>query len=381
MPSTAFRPPWPSSSAPAAAAARAPWPRSPRSITSCDCCIRSWARSSARPATCPSSRRSAASIAERLLKQHKGSRILLMAPLVVARKGYYTELAKWANKRGYKQLRVDGEMLTTYQWPRLNRFKEHTIELPVAQINVQKDIRRFAGAQRHQGAGSRQGPGTRAGPRRQAAEGAGVLHQARLSLLRHQLLRARSAPVLVQFQTRLVRGLLRHRPAARGLRRGAERRGNRLERTAGGRDPQLRDLPRPTAEPDRAARDASATSTSPSSRARPSTTPWRSSNKLRLSKREAEIARDLMAEIKSRMAFLQRVGLGYLPLDRSAPTLSGGEAQRIRLAAQLGSNLQGVCYVLDEPTIGLHPRDNQRAARCAGRAGKASQYADRRGAR
>jgi excinuclease ABC subunit A len=82
-------------------------------------------------------------------------------------------------------------------------------------------------------------------------------------------------------------------------------------------------------------------------------------DKLKLSKREAEIARDLMAEIKSRLSFLQRVGLGYLPLDRSAPTLSGGEAQRIRLAAQLGSNLQGVCYVLDEPTIGLHPRDNR----------------------
>ncbi|MFX8301089.1 excinuclease ABC subunit UvrA, partial [Acinetobacter baumannii] len=57
--------------------------------------------------------------------------------------------------------------------------------------------------------------------------------------------------------------------------------------------------------------------------------------------------------------FLEEVGLGYLTLDRAAPTLSGGEAQRIRLAAQLGSNLQGVCYVLDEPTIGLHPRDNQ----------------------
>jgi excinuclease ABC subunit A len=79
------------------------------------------------------------SIADRLLKQHKGGRILLLAPLVVARKGYYTELAKWANARGYKHLRVDGEMLTTWQWPRLNRFKEHTIELPVAQINVQKD--------------------------------------------------------------------------------------------------------------------------------------------------------------------------------------------------------------------------------------------------
>ena len=66
-----------------------------------------------------------------------------------------------------------------------------------------------------------------------------------------------------------------------------------------------------------------------------------------------------LAEIASRLAFLHDVGLGYLALDRAAPTLSGGEAQRIRLAAQLGSNLQGVCYVLDEPTIGLHPRDNR----------------------
>jgi excinuclease ABC subunit A len=80
---------------------------------------------------------------------------------------------------------------------------------------------------------------------------------------------------------------------------------------------------------------------------------------LRLSGREADIARDLLPEIRSRLEFLDQVGLGYLTLDRGAPTLSGGEAQRIRLAAQLGSNLQGVCYVLDEPTIGLHARDNQ----------------------
>ncbi len=80
---------------------------------------------------------------------------------------------------------------------------------------------------------------------------------------------------------------------------------------------------------------------------------------LALTGREAEIARDLVPEIKSRLEFLEEVGLGYLTLDRGAPTLSGGEAQRIRLAAQLGSNLQGVCYVLDEPTIGLHARDNQ----------------------
>ena len=79
----------------------------------------------------------------------------------------------------------------------------------------------------------------------------------------------------------------------------------------------------------------------------------------RLTQRETDIARDLIPEIKSRLLFLEEVGLGYLTLDRGAPTLSGGEAQRIRLAAQLGSNLQGVCYVLDEPTIGLHARDNK----------------------
>ena len=80
---------------------------------------------------------------------------------------------------------------------------------------------------------------------------------------------------------------------------------------------------------------------------------------LELTGRDAQIARDIVSEIGSRLAFLEEVGLGYLSLDRAAPSLSGGEAQRIRLAAQLGSNLQGVCYVLDEPTIGLHPRDNQ----------------------
>jgi len=75
--------------------------------------------------------------------------------------------------------------------------------------------------------------------------------------------------------------------------------------------------------------------------------------------REAAIANDLLREILPRLRFLEAVGLGYLTLDRRADTLSGGEAQRIRLAAQLGSNLRGVCYVLDEPTIGLHPHDNR----------------------
>ncbi len=71
-------------------------------------------------------------------------------------------------------------------------------------------------------------------------------------------------------------------------------------------------------------------------------------------------ARSILPEVASRLGYLNRVGLHYLTLDRPAVTLSGGEFQRARLAAALGSGLTGVCYVLDEPTIGLHPRDTQR---------------------
>ena len=81
---------------------------------------------------------------------------------------------------------------------------------------------------------------------------------------------------------------------------------------------------------------------------------------LSLREMEARIARDVLHEIAERLGFLESVGLGYLTLDRAAATLSGGEAQRIRLATQIGSGLVGVLYILDEPSIGLHPRDNGR---------------------
>ena len=80
---------------------------------------------------------------------------------------------------------------------------------------------------------------------------------------------------------------------------------------------------------------------------------------LELSEKKEEIAKQVLKEIHSRLGFLKHVGLGYLTLSRSAGTLSGGEAQRIRLATQIGSNLMGVLYVLDEPSIGLHQRDNE----------------------
>ncbi len=301
----------------------------------------------------------AASIADRLLKQHRGSRILLLAPLVVARKGYYTELAKWANARGYKHLRVDGEMLTTYQWPRLNRFKEHTIELPVAQINVQKD----------------NADALERNVIKALDLGKGLVHVLDLDAKKPKVQVfsiKRACPScgtsFAELDPRLFSFNSKHgwcedcygtgvqlegfdeeqsgeETAWNEWMEGAETHacetcdGQRLNQVA--LHVRFRDLN--IAQLTRQAIDDTVDFI----------------GKLRLSKREAEIARDLMAEIKARLAFLQRVGLGYLPLDRSAPTLSGGEAQRIRLAAQLGSNLQGVCYVLDEPTIGLHPRDNR----------------------
>lgn len=81
---------------------------------------------------------------------------------------------------------------------------------------------------------------------------------------------------------------------------------------------------------------------------------------LQLSEQNISIAKPILRELKSRLNFLDEVGLDYLTLDRSAGTLSGGEAQRIRLATQIGSNLSGIMYVLDEPSIGLHQRDNDR---------------------
>jgi len=81
---------------------------------------------------------------------------------------------------------------------------------------------------------------------------------------------------------------------------------------------------------------------------------------LSLSGRRGEIADKILKEIRERLQFLVNVGLDYLTLDRSADTLSGGEAQRIRLASQIGAGLVGVMYILDEPSIGLHQRDNER---------------------
>ena len=212
--------------------------------------------------------------------------------------------------------------------------------------------------------------------RRGATRVDGVLDQARLPLLRQEFRRARPAAVLLQLAPRLVRELLRHRRRDGRVRRRAERRGS-CGGTSGTRSDagRLPRMPRAAPESGRAQRALSRALDRRARRRSGEQQRGSSSRGCDSTRASAQIARDLLAEIRARLQFLERVGLGYLQLDRAAPTLSGGEAQRIRLAAQLGSNLQGVCYVLDEPTIGLHPRDNAILLDALDRARRPPQHA------
>jgi excinuclease ABC subunit A len=340
------------------------------------------------------------SIAAQLLKNFRGQHIGLLAPLVSNRKGVYTELADWARPRGFTHLRVDGGFLPTTGFPRIDRFKEHSIELPVASLDVLPENEAEL----------------RDALRRALEHGKGVVHVlSELTGLRaammanapthgighvHVFSTLRACPICSTSYTELDPRLFSYNSkhgwcpdcVGTGVKLnkdqrkvfddsvlGADQKG-REQTFAEPEAEDVGDVACPTCEGTRlnaiaravlfgAAPDAPATgAVNPfgiggigiTQLARMSVIEVREwFETLQLVGREAEIARDLVPEIKSRLEFLKEVGLGYLTLDRGAPTLSGGEAQRIRLAAQLGSNLQGVCYVLDEPTIGLHARDNQ----------------------
>jgi excinuclease ABC subunit A len=299
---------------------------------------------------------SAASIAARLLREYRGQRVTLLAPLVSARKGFYTDLAKWAAKKGYKELRVDGTEVATARWPRLNRFKEHTIELPVVTLEVSagNDATLHAELARALDYGKGLVSVLPAGGAR------AVMFSTKRACPSCGRSFAELDPRLFSFNSKhgwceSCYGTGLEMAGFDEAQSGEEIWWNEwYEREptpcAGCEGRRLNPVALNVRFRERSIAALSAASVSGASEF---------FGKLKLGTREREIARDLMSEIRGRLKFLTRVGLGYLALDRAAPTLSGGEAQRIRLAAQLGSNLQGVCYVLDEPTIGLHPRDNQ----------------------
>ena len=323
------------------------------------------------------------SIAAQLLRQFKGQHIGLLSPLVVHRKGVYTELAEWARPRGYTHLRVDGQFLPTQGFPRIDRFKEHTIELPVASLDITPEneslLRQSLAQALEHGKGVVHVLSQLAGLRAAMMAGSSTVGIGRLDVYSTK----RACPVCATSYAELDPRLFSYNSkhgwcpdcVGTGLRLTREQRkllddsvraDDQKGREQTFAEPEVEDLVDtacPTCAGTRlneTARAVKFAGIGIADIARQSVRDIRLwLDGLQLTGREADIARDLLPEIRSRLEFLDQVGLGYLTLDRGAPTLSGGEAQRIRLAAQLGSNLQGVCYVLDEPTIGLHARDNQ----------------------
>jgi excinuclease ABC subunit A len=323
------------------------------------------------------------SIAAQLMRDFKGQHIGLMSPLVISRKGVYTELADWARPRGYTHLRVDGQFLPTQGFPRLDRFKEHTIELPVASLDVTPEneaaLRQALNTALEHGKGVVHVLSALQGLREAMEAGESTVDIGRLQV--YSTLRA--CPVCATSYTELDPRLFSYNSkhgwcpdcVGTGVKLTKDQRKAMDDSVRDDKDkgreqtfaePELEDVADmacPTCEGTRlnaTARAVKFEGVGITDIARLSVTQVREwVQALKLSGRQADIARDLLPEIESRLVFLEQVGLNYLTLDRGAPTLSGGEAQRIRLAAQLGSNLQGVCYVLDEPTIGLHARDNQ----------------------
>ncbi len=330
-------------------------------------------------------------IVARLLRERKGEHIGLLAPLVVNRKGVYTDLAKWAKERGHTHLRVDGEFLPAVApWPRLDRFKEHTIELPVGDVVVdpanEAELRAAVKSALEHGKGVMS-----------VVWPVDKLHEALNSELQQQHFSVKRAcpscgtsypeldPRLFSYNSKhgwctscVGTGLQLGARAAQALDDSQQ---TAARRTAAANSPAYEGEAKVCTQCDgqRLNRVARAVRWRDKSIAELASLPVSDAHTfftgLVARGRDGEIARDVLSEIRGRLEFLEEVGLGYLALDRAAPTLSGGEAQRIRLAAQLGSNLQGVCYVLDEPTIGLHPRDNQILLDALATPGRQGQHA------
>ena len=328
---------------------------------------------------------SAESIAAQLLRDHRGQHVGLLAPLVVARKGVYTDLAKWAKARGHTHLRIDGEFLTVDPFPRIDRFKEHTIELPVGDLVIdparEAELRELLTKALDLGKGVMHLLAPLGGLRRAMDSGAATLNIGTVKVFSTKRACPTCGTSYPELDPRLFSYNSKHgwcpgcvgtglaltreqRKALDDSKKDDDNQGR--EKSFPSEEAEVEGLagePCPVCEGTRL--NATARGVSFDGHPIGSVAAWsvhdarRWVNGLALLGRDAEIARDVVSEIKSRLEFLEQVGLGYLTLDRAAPTLSGGEAQRIRLAAQLGSNLQGVCYVLDEPTIGLHPRDNR----------------------
>jgi excinuclease ABC subunit A len=302
--------------------------------------------------------------------------LLLLAPIVRNRKGFHTDVAEWAAKHGYAEVRADGKIYSTSERMRLDRFKEHDVEIVVGVLERNSRMTQSASKTPQQlidetlklGGGTlfaldnRQNISVHSTHRACPSCGQSFeqLDPKNFSYNSSQgwcptcrgfgelfylpeVERGARADAIEESWFEWQEGKRELCPDCQGARLNPIARAVRLISANSKLKTQNSKLPPTIVDIGNAAVEDSLEFFS----------------SLKFKGRDAEIARDILPEIRERLKFLCEVGLNYLQLGRSATTLSGGEAQRIRLAAQLGSNLSGVLYVLDEPTIGLHPRDNE----------------------
>jgi excinuclease ABC subunit A len=314
----------------------------------------------------PVEKQSVAAIVKQVESAARRGVLRVLAPLVKARKGFHTDVAHWAERQGFDTLYVDGKLISISHFRKLERFKEHTIDVVVGVIDAKRVSKARDLTQRalEIGRGTARLLDSKNGlivmstemscpscgrafeeldPRLfsfnsphgacEECGGFGEIWDSDLqtgasdngeSILENELAAERESEWIDEDDAREC-------PSCRGSRLNAVARHVRVQGNA--------------------INDFTALSASEARKRM---------GKLRFRGAQKTIAGELLPEIQQRLRFMENVGLGYLALGRSAKTLSGGESQRIRLAAQLGSNLRGVLYVLDEPTIGLHPRDNFR---------------------
>ncbi len=274
-----------------------------------------------------------ATIAAHMKSRYGRRSALVLAPKVAGRKGFHKEILAGALGKGYKEARIDGVISPIKEGMALSRYHEHTIELVVAHLPVQ-DLQETVGQALAEGGGSLLVLDDHGDEEIFSLHGTCPACGSGLPALDPRLFSFNSpygaCPDCDGLGEVEDRGSLVVCPCCRGSRLRTEA----LSVTVKGFS--IGDLvDYPAGRLARVLKDLSFNGT------------------------ERAVVQPLLEEIQTRVSLLNRLGLSYLALSRSGATLSGGEAQRVRLAAQLGSNLTGICYVLDEPTIGLHARDNR----------------------
>ncbi|HEX4456888.1 MAG TPA: excinuclease ABC subunit UvrA [Polyangia bacterium] len=298
----------------------------------------------------PVAARSAAEIVDELLAMPKGTKVTLLAPKVEHRKGEFRELLDDARKEGFVRARIDGMVVRLEDVQGLEKLKKHTIELVIDRLTLAATERARLTDSVEQAL--RAGKGA-IGVLVDGEERARAYSEAR-GCPKCGVGLPELTPQMLSFNSPL--GMCPHCSGLGKVDLGWEHQsgeGWKLEGEACNECHGLRLRPESRAVFLAGKSISDATGLTVADAGKHFAT-------MKLAGAKQQIAFEVLKEINARLGFLNDVGLEYLTLDRATETLSGGEAQRIRLASQLGSELSGVMYVLDEPSIGLHQRDNLR---------------------